>query len=508
MQDEEQYRFLFPKEIIVDNFAGGGGASEGLKQVFRKDVDIAINHDPEAIAMHKANHPKTKHYPDDVFSIDPQEVIKGRNVGLAWFSPDCKHFSKAKGGKPVDKKIRGLAWIVIKWAKLAKPRVIMLENVEEFQDWGPLDKNNQPCLKRKGLTFRRWKKQLENLGYKVEYRQLRACDYGAPTIRKRLFLVARCDGQPIVWPEPTHGPGLIPYRTAAECIDWAIHCPSIFERKRPLAENTLKRIAKGIQRYVIDSANPFIVPIANYNGSVIAQSIEEPLRTVTASPKGGSFALVTPFIQRHFGNSVGHGVNEPSATVTAGGGGKSSLVTAFLAKHYGGVVGHEIDKPAGTITTKDHHAAVTSHLIKLRGSCKDGQDIRQPVPTLTAGGNHIGEVRAFLVKYYGTAIGQSLSDPMHTVTGKHRLGLVTVAGEDYQIVDIGMRMLSPRELYRAQGFDDDYIIDLEVKKGPNMKSRPLTKTAQVRLCGNSVNPQLAKALAEANLGRLIEENVA
>jgi len=272
--------------IIVDNFAGGGGASTGIEMAIGKSVDIAINHDLAAIAMHKANHPTTEHYCESVWEVDPVKACKGRPVDLAWFSPDCKHFSKAKGGKPKDKNIRALAWVAVKWAKLIKPRVIMLENVEEFKTWGPLSKDGTPDPKQKGKTFNLFIKTLEKLGYKVEHRELRACDYGAPTIRKRFFLVARCDGQKIVWPEPTHGDperievrcGLMkPWRVAAEIIDWSIPCPSIFERNKPLAENTLKRIAKGIQKYVIDNPNPFIVVnTTGHHGS----KINEPLRTI------------------------------------------------------------------------------------------------------------------------------------------------------------------------------------------------------------------------------------
>lgn len=455
-------------EIIVDNFAGGGGASKGIEMALGRPVDIAINHDPEAIAMHTVNHPETLHYCEDVFHVKPREACGGRPVGLAWFSPDCKHFSKAKGGKPVSKKIRGLARVAIKWARQVKPRIIILENVEEFQDWGPLLANNMPCPVRKGLDFRRFVHNLEQLGYQVEWCELRACDYGAPTIRKRLFLIARCDGEPIVWPAPSHGEGkgLLPYKVAADCIDWTHPCHSIFLNKdegkvvgakRPLAEATLKRIAKGVYRYVINTADPFIIPIAHYNGSHPVYDINEPLRTVTANPKGGSFALVS----------------------------------AFLAKHYGGVVGHEITKPFGTVTSVDHHSVVTSNLIKLRNNCH-GQDLREPMHTITSNGGHFGEVRSFMVKYYGCDQDPRMNEPMHTVTSKDRIGLVTVAGQQYQIMDIGMRMLQPRELYRAQGFPDDYIIDLSIN------GKPLSKTAQVRMCGNSVSPPIAQALVAAN----------
>jgi len=452
--------------LIVDNFAGGGGASTGIEMALGRPIDIAINHDPEAISMHRANHPKTKHYCEDVWDVDPLEATQGKPVLLAWFSPDCKHFSKAKGGKPVEKKIRGLAWLAVKWAKLVKPKIIMLENVEEFKTWGPLGEDSKPCPKRKGLTFRSWLKQLQELGYKVEYKELRACDYGAPTIRKRLFVIARCDGLPICWPEATHGEGLKPYRTAAEIIDWSLPCPSIFTRKKPLAENTLKRIAKGLEKFVFNHLDPFIVRLGHtkWNGDNMSYPIDQPLTTITSKAE-------------------------------------HCLVTPFLAKHYSGVTGSDLKDPLGTVTSVDHHSLVTSHLIKLRNGCT-GQDIREPLPTITAGGMHVGEVRAFLLKYYGTNIGHDCREPLQTITSKHRFGLVTVKGENYQIVDIGMRMLQPHELYQAQGFPSDYIIEHD------HQGNRITKTAQVRMCGNSVSPLVAKALVEANTKTLAKQNAA
>lgn len=513
-------QFLLPvhSELVVDLFAGGGGASTGIEQAIGRPVDIAVNHDPQAISLHTANHPQTRHFCSDVFEVDPLTVTEGQPVGLLWASPDCKHFSKAKGGKPVSKKIRGLAWVVIKWAKLTKPRVICLENVEEFQTWGPLGPNNRPCPERKGLTFQRWKKQLENLGYKVEHRELRACDYGAPTIRKRLFLVARCDGLPIVWPPPTHAKpdakgkvpaGMKPWRTAADCIDWSIPAPSIFERDKPLADATCRRIAKGIMRYVVEAEQPFIVP-----------------------------GVAATLVQTGYGERPGQaprvpGLDKPLGTVVAGQ--KHALVQAFLAKHYTGVVGHELSKPTGTVTTADHHSLVTanlihmghgegkeggkrwshgirdvkdplntitaqgaaagivtSHMVKLRGQ-NVGAATDEPVHTISAQGTHHGEVRAFLVKYYGNdKDGQDLPDPLHTIPTRDRFGLVMVKGEPYAIVDIGLRMLTPRELYRAQGFPDSYVIDT------GAAGEPITKTAQVRMCGNSVCPPLSHALIKAN----------
>lgn len=496
------------REIIVDNFAGGGGASTGIALAVGRSVDVAINHDPIAIAMHRANHPDTEHYCENVWDVDPRKATAGRPVALVWLSPDCKHFSKAKGGKPVEKAIRGLAWVAVRWAATVKPRVIILENVEEFKTWGPLLKDGRPDQAQKGRTFNCFVNALKRQGYQVDHRELRACDFGAPTIRKRLFLVARCDGHPIVWPKPTHGDpesaevkaGMLkPWRTAAEIIDWSLPCPSIFERKRTLAENTMRRIARGIQKFVIDNPKPFIIKV-NHKGELFrGQQIDEPFQTITS--KNG-WGIVAPIITRQFGRSTGHSMDEPLGTVTAGGGGKSQLVAAFLAQYHKETANHEVrgqvlDKPILTLDTSNRYALVSSHLVKLRGTCQHGQAVMEPVHTITAGGLHIGEVRAFLLKYYSTGtIGQSCYEPLQTITTKHRFGLVTIHGQDYQIVDIGMRMLEPHELYAAQGFPADYIIDHD-KKGNRF-----SKAAQVAMCGNSVPPNLSEALTRANLPEL------
>jgi DNA (cytosine-5)-methyltransferase 1 len=542
--------------IIVDNFAGGGGASAGIERALQRQVDVAINHDPEAVAMHAINHPATRHHCQSVWAVDPLEAVtfegRPRPVRLAWFSPDCKHFSKAKGGKPVEKNIRDLAWVVHHWidrlGPLLRPAVIMLENVEEFRTWGPLAEDGRPCPKAKGKTFDQWVAKLRRAGYRVQWRELRACDFGAPTSRKRLFLIARCDGQPIVWPKATHGkPGtapveagrLLPWRTAAQIIDWSIPCPSIFERTRPLKDATCRRIAAGIMRYVINAPHPFIVPVCNSNWAAgRAYAGDEPLRTITTA-KGGEYAVVAPtLIQTGYGEREGQeprvpgldkplgtavasgvkhavvtahvmtmrnsgkpytGSDEPTHTVTAGGA-HQDLVSAFMAQHNnmprGGLhAGHDARTPVSTITGRGtQQNIVTSQLVKLRNNCI-GQDNNEPSGTLTTGG-HYGEVRAFLVKYYGAAQhGQETGEPLHSVTAKARFGLVTVtiAGEEYMVVDIGMRMLTPRELFRAQGFPSDYIIDLE------FNGKPLTKTAQIRMCGNSVSPVMSEALAAANV---------
>ena len=453
-------QFILPlrSELIVDLFAGGGGASTGIEQATGRHVDIAINHDPDAIDLHSANHPQTKHFCSDVFEVDPVSATNGQPVGLLWASPDCKHFSKAKGGKPVSKRIRSLAWVVVKWAKLVRPRIICLENVEEFQTWGPLV-NDKPDPARKGMTFRRWIGCLKNLGYAVDWREMRACDYGAPTIRKRLFLIARCDGIPIVWPSPTHGDPkktetkvkkLKLWRTAAECIDWSLPCPSIFGRKKSLKDATLRRIAHGVMRYVVNSDNPYIVECNH-----------------TASWYEGD---------------------------------KSSMVSAFIAKHYGGVVGHDVRQPLGTITTSDHHSMVVTHFVTLRGTSV-AHDAAQPLRTVTAGGRHAALVAALLVKYYGNdKTGVDIRCPMHTIPTKDRFGLVTttIHGETYAITDIGMRMLQPHELFKAQGFPPNYIFD-------RINDRPVSKTVQTRLCGNSVCPPIASAIIRANF--VDQENI-
>lgn len=510
-------------ELVVDNFAGGGGTSEGLEWAIGRSPDIAINHDPEAIAMHLLNHPETKHYTADVFEVDPVEVVTGpdgrmRPIGLGWFSPDCTHFSKSKGGQPRSRKVRGLAWVVLRWARLPvgiRPRIIILENVEEFQDWGPLMKNERgelvPDPTKRGKTYRLWANQLRGQGYAVEARQLRACDFGAPTTRKRLFVIARCDGQPIVWPRPSHGNARVPYRTAAECIDWTLPCPSIFDRQRPLADKTMARIARGLKKYVFGAGRPFVVPLTHH-GDVRVHSVDSPLTTITGASRG-ELALIAPtLIQTGWGEREGQAprcldLHKPLGTLMAGGG-KHALVAAFLAKHYGGHEnsGTPLFAPMDTITTQDHNALVTAHVMKAYGT-STGSAASQPLDTITSGGNKFWQVRAFLVKYYGSdghgeGQTQQVDLPLHTVTSKPRFGLVTVEGEDYAIVDIGMRMLTPRELYRAQGFDDSYNIQ------PMIAGKPLSKTAQVRMCGNSVCPPLSEALAGVNFGRADNQLVA
>lgn len=552
------------REIKVDNFAGGGGASTGIEMATGISVDIAINHDPEAIRMHKTNHPSTKHYCESVWDVDPIEVCKGRPVGLAWFSPDCKHFSKAKGGKPVEKKIRGLAWIVLKWAALVRPRVIMLENVEEFQTWGPCipvrDKKtgrvivdmsgrhdrhkNEPRTRvaepgevvpadrqiftpdpeRKGQTYRKWRKQLEALGYEIETRELVAADYGAPTMRKRFFMIARCDGKPIVWPEPTHGPadseavkaGLLkPYVGAYTQIDFSRPCPSIFDTAeeikekygiravRPLAPKTMERIARGLKKFVIDNEEPFIVQV-NHSGSdwSYCKSMNEPLPVITSKHGFGIVnPVLMPYISVNRENHFGSAMEEPIHTVTSFN--QHMLMTPTLIQYHSEtseneVRGQIIENPIMTVDSSNRYGLVMSFLHKYYdgGYTGAGATVENPLPTVTSRDGHFGEVRAFLIKYYGKGTGQDIKEPLDTVTARDRFGLVTIAGVDYQIVDIGLRMLEPKELYGCQGFPDDYIIDHDYT------GKAYLRTEQVKRCGNAVCPPIPMALVKANLPEL------
>ena len=545
-------------ELIVDNFAGGGGASTGIELATGYSVDIAINHDPEAIKMHKANHPNTKHYCENVWAVDPVKACNGHPVALAWFSPDCKHFSKAKGGKPKDKNIRGLAWVACRWAGLVRPRVIMLENVEEFKTWGPLGRRHHPIKSKQGETFRKFVQQLTDLGYEVEFRELVAADYGAPTMRKRFFMIARCDGKPIVWPEPTHAPadsdevkaGLLkPYVGAYTQLDFSLPCPSIFDTSeeikekygiravRPLAPKTMERIARGLKKFVLDNPEPFIVPIGygeRKGQAPRVHDIEKPLPTIVGS---GKHYLCEPYMvqigQTGFTKDRSKDVKEPLTTIvsknehclisptliqyhsetaqgevrgqtiedpimTVDGSNRYGLVTSFIQKYYGGNYqgnGSDIKEPLHTITTLERNAMCAVNLIQMNNHC-DGRDVKEPIPTITAGDGHFGEVRAFLIKYYGQGTGQDIKAPLDTVTAQDRFGLVTINGVDYQIVDIGLRMLEPRELYGCQGFPEDYIIDHDYT------GKTYPRSEQVRRCGNAVCPPIPAALVRANLPEL------
>jgi DNA (cytosine-5)-methyltransferase 1 len=495
-----------PGELVVDGFAGGGGTSTGIVRALGK-VDIAINHDPIAIHMHRLNHPDTKHYVEDIFDVNPTEACAGRPVGFAWFSPDCTHFSRAKWTVPLKKEIRGLAWVVVRWAEAVRPRIIVVENVEEFQTWGPLDDHGRPVRERAGETFAQWVSSLRALGYEVQWRSLVAADFGAPTTRRRLFMIARCDGEPIAWPEPTHGRGRArSWRAAAEVIDWSLPCPSIFTRRKPLKPATLKRIAKGIERFVIGASRPFIVSPSPFIAPLThgrddrVHSIAEPVRTVTAANRG-ELALVTPFLVRHghYSTKTGAGLREgcgagtfrgqslgtPLGTVCATN--DKHLVVPMITKHYGGVVGHQIDRTLGTVTAKDHHALTAAFLTKFYGTSV-GSDPREPMPTVTGGGGHIAEVRALLESTRAAS-----ADRQAELFGE-AIGMLTIAGERYVISDIGMRMLAPHELFAAQGFPDDYVIDFTRADG-----KRVTKTEQTHLAGNAVPPQFSEALARANV---------
>ncbi len=555
------------RPLIADNFAGGGGASTGIEIALGRSPDVAINHDPIALSMHAANHPDALHLTSSVYSVDPDDLVQsGQPVGLAWFSPDCKHHSKAKGGKPLDSNIRDHAWVVVHWAERIRPQVIILENVEEFQDWCPLDDNGKADKSKKGETFQQWAKRLRQLGYAVEWKQLKACDYGAPTIRNRLFVIARCDGQPIIWPEPTHAPAesrdvlsgkLKPWRSAASIIDWTLPCPSIFDTSaeikakhglrsvRPLADNTLRRIARGVQRYVIDAKDPFFVTYAQHGGR--SRSAFDPMHTICASLKDQN-AIVMPTLVSYYGEGqggkdrshcptsplttvttanrhapitpalvqVGYGeapnqkpraldIHQPLGTVVAGGG-KHALVAAFLAQHNGGPnMDHNARRsapdPVSTITTTGgQQGIVAAHMVNMHGTGRSALDARDPLTTITAGGGHAGLVAAFLTKYYGQGDGQTVSEPAHTLTTRDRLGVVTVDidGATYAITDIGMRMLTPREQFRAQGFPDSYNIET------GADGKPMPKTQQTHKCGNSVCPPVAAALVSANCPHLKE----
>ena len=534
------------EEIIVDNFAGGGGASTGMELATGRIVKIAINHDPDAILMHKTNHPHTKHLQASVWDVDPVKECEGCPVGLAWFSPDCKHFSKAKGAALVDRNIRGLAWIVLRWAGTVRPRVIILENVEEFQTWGPV-RRGKPIKKKAGQTFQRWKKQLSDLGYTIEHRELVAADYGAPTTRKRFVLVARCDGRPIVWPERTHdkdgADGLPKWRAAAEVIDWTQPCYSIFATKeeiksrygvnavRPLADNTMRRVIRGVDKFVIRAETPYIVPwtVTNTCNSVGSQ-VTAPVHTVTTA--GNQLILSPALIQYHTEqneNVRGQSVTETLRTVDASN--RYGLVSACLSKFYGGVIGTEVQAPMPTVTAIDHNALIAANLVEyfstgrpisveepmhtvtshdrealtLTHICEFkgqdiGQDQRKPLRTITASAGEFAEIRTEARTYEpGADMGRwpEVRALLNRFCGydlkENEVLTLDVGGTAYFVADIGLRMLTPRELYNAMGFPPDYIIDRDYT------GRAYGKSKQVARCGNAVCPPMAEAVVRANL---------
>ena len=583
------------EEIIVDNFAGGGGASTGMELAAGRPVAIAINHDPAAILIHKTNHPYTEHLQASVWDVDPVEVCRGRPVGLAWFSPDCKHFSKAKGGKPVNKEIRGLAWITLRWAGTVRPRVIILENVEEFQTWGPV-RLGKPVKSKKGHTFQKFVSQLESLGYAVEFRELVAADYGAPTIRKRFFLVARCDGKPIVWPEPTHSKtgehGLPKWRSAAEIIDWSLPCPSIFDSKqeilekhglkavRPLADNTMRRVIRGVDKFTLKSGTPFLVPTGygersgqaprvhgigapvptvvskakqnlcepylvqvNHSGSGFrGQMLEGPMPTITGKHGYGvAEPMITPYTVTNTSNSVGHPANEPIDTARTGGGqmmvassliqyhteqseavrgqglrnpiqtvdasNRYGLSSAHLTQYFSNANPICLTDPLHTVTTRDREGLTLAHIAEFKGQDKE-QEALAPLRTITAGGGKFGTARTTICRYlperdmgHWPKVRDLLNKYCGYAIKENEVILLTICGVQYYIADIGLRMLTPRELYRAMGFPDDYIIDRDYT------GNEYNKSAQVARCGNAVCPALAEALVRANLPEMCGQKI-
>lgn len=648
------------RPLIIDSFAGGGGASTGIERALGRSPDYAINHNAEALALHAANHPETIHLSENVYRIDPLDYLRGKHIGLAWFSPDCKHFSKAKGGKPVSRNIRDLCWIIPGWIERiqksgGKVDVVIMENVEEFKDYGPLiktPKGEMPDPERKGETFQKWCKAIRRLGGKIHHRELRACDYGAPTIRRRLFVIVRFDGLPIVWPEPTHAaptdPDVImgrklPWRTAAEIIDWSLPCPSIFDTGdeilakhglravRPLADNTMARVARGMKRYVLDAGKPFLVSIAHGDSGgrreyplddpygvvtaggvthgVIAPSLsafygpgaggkdrsasaEEPVRVVTTENR---HAVIAPHLMtmRNSGKPF-NGADEPTHTITAGGAGLTVVVpslvgcggragqsrprggdeptatvtakadvcvaTAFLAQHNGDLrkdgreearPGRAASQPLATITSLGTQQQVVTAFLAQNNYMEPGHDARKPLSTIVARGCTQSVVAPYLQAYYGVDQNTPMTEPLHTATTKPRFGhieaeislppfteaqaararqvaefmrshglwddrefvTVEIDGYTFVIVDIGMRMLSPRELYNAQGFPIDYKIDGyydESRIGHNGGPVwvPFSKSVQVSCVGNSVCPPVAEALVAANCNHLVEERLA
>jgi len=589
---------LTGEPIIFDSFAGGGGASTGIEMALGRSPDIAINHNAAALALHAANHPETLHISENVYRIDPLDHLRGKHVGLGWFSPDCKDFSKAKGGTPVSKNIRDLAWIIPGWTERiqqsgGKVDVIIMENVEEFALWGPVietPKGMMPDPERRGETFQKWCKKLRSLGGRIQKRELRACDYGAPTIRKRLFIIIRFDGLPIVWPRETHGAPTdrdviagrkLPWRTAAEIIDWSQPCPSIFDTSdaimarfglrsvRPLADNTMARIARGMHRYVLQALSPYLVnlthggrlenladPIATITGahrgekSVVVPhvmtmrnagkpftAIDEPVHTITAG--GAGLTLVAPVLTHAQQGGRSRSMGEPVHTICASPKDQNQVAAAFIAQHNTERSGHNpgraCDKPLSTVTMRGTQQNLVSAFVSRQFGTSTGHAIEAPLGTTTADGQGKSALVApFLQKYYGADQDPRLEEPLHTVTARDRFGCaeaslaappftpdmeararqvadfmrahgfwderefvtLDVGGESFVIVDIGMRMLTPRELYNAQGFPADY----EIERG--LDGQPFSKTVQVSCVGNSVCPPLAAALVAANCNHL------
>ncbi|MBP2840464.1 DNA cytosine methyltransferase [Pseudomonas sp. PNP] len=594
VEGAQQHALPFQRELYVDLFAGAGGASSGGARVYR-DPDIAINHNPIAIAVHRANHRNTRHYISDIYEVDPLEATGGQPVGILWASPDCRHFSKAKGGAPRSKAVRSLPWVVVRWVFATRPRLLLMENVEEFQAWGPLDDEGKPIKAEMGRTFQafvaclttglaadhpdmgeimdcigQWVPMdalVRGLGCNVEWRERRASNAGSPTIRKRLFLIGRTDGRPIVWTKPKRHenpkPGQLPWRTAAECIDFSDLGKSLFARKRPLVDNTCRRVAKGFWRHTVMAEQPFVLQLdeqqlaaANLTEFANAStqrtfSAGEPLRTQVAQIKGGHFALAAAHLTHltHHGDRSGYPVSESTRTITGANRGEQALVTASMVTLRKGSTGSGLDNPVNALTTcSGHHAVAACHFEQANGGFYkgDGRAAKAPLSTILGRGTNQRLASAYLVKYYGTGgQWQDMGEPMHTLPTKERMALVTVVQVptailppellvkarkcahflhkylpeqfpdlvdlvllgDYALVDFTLRMLKAPELKLAQGFSPDYILDrglFENKETGLLEWRPIKNTDQIRLIGNSVCPDEAEDLISANAKDLID----
>lgn len=517
--------------LIIDCFAGGGGASVGIEMALGKPVNIAINHDPEAIRMHMVNHPDTLHLTEDIFKVNLQKYVKGRHVDLMWASPDCTSHSKAKGGQPREKGLRILPWAVYKHAKSILPDVIVMENVEEIQQWGPLDENGRPIKERMGEDYQKFIKAMKSLGYEFDCRELVAADYGAPTTRKRWYAIFRRDGKPIVWPCPTHSKtgtdGLQKWVPVSTVLDFANVGKSIFGRKKPLAENTMRRIARGLKKFVLENPEPFMIQV-NHSGGFRGQSINEPMPTIMTKHGFGMVTpMAAPYMLRNNTGAIGNKVENPLLTITTGWtGGHHGLVSPLLIQYHSETAKHEVrgqqvSEPVMTIDTSNRYGMVQAFLTKFYKS-GTGQGMDEPIHTITTSPGHFGQVSVltiekdkllaagideetaqkctwvsqFIIEYYGQGTGQMVTDPLHTIVTKDRFALITVLGEKYVILDIFLRMLNPEELKLAQGFPKDYIIDRDI----DWKPYPIKE--QVARIGNSVVPIMAQKLVEANCGYL------
>lgn len=594
IQGTQQQALPFQRELYVDLFAGAGGASSGGARVYR-DPDIAINHNPIAIAVHRANHRNTRHYISDIYEVDPLQATGGQPVGILWASPDCRHFSKAKGGAPRSKAVRSLPWVVVRWVFATRPRLLLMENVEEFQAWGPLDDEGKPIKSEMGRTFQAFVACLttglavdhpdmgeimdcvgqwvpvdalvRGLGCNVEWRERRASNAGSPTIRKRLFLIGRTDGRPIVWTKPKRHenpkPGQLPWRTAAECIDFSDLGKSLFARKRPLVDNTCRRVAKGFWRHTVMAEQPFVLQLDEQQLAAASLtefanastqrtfSAGEPLRTQVAQIKGGHFALAAAHLTHltHHGDRSGYPVSESTRTITGANRGEQALVTASMITLRKGSTGSGMDHPVNALTTgSGHHAVAACHFEQANGGFYkgDGRAAKVPLSTILGRGTNQRLANAYLVKYYGTGgQWQGMGEPMHTLPTKERMALVSIVqvpaailppellvkarkcahflhkylpehfpelvdlvllGE-HALVDFTLRMLKAPELKLAQGFSPDYILDrglFENKETGLLEWRPIKNTDQIRLIGNSVCPDEAEDLIAANAKDLID----